>query len=325
MIVDFHAYIQPAGFLDRLRNRTGYPRVETTAEGDVFWSGPGAARRIRPEQNDISRRIAMLDEARVDAQVLRLQNVSGIDALDPIEGVDVAQAANEEIAQLARQYRGRFIAFASLPLRKIDAAVSELDRAVSSLGHRGVGVSGFIDGAALDDPRFDPLFERAAALDVPVLILPNHPSTLRNVVHPHNWLIGAVGFQVDITVVALRLLCGGIFERYPKLKLILANLGGVYPFILGRIDEYWKRLHAAPNALTEPPVEALRKFYIETASADPGAIRLAAETLGADRILFGSDYPSFDVSRAVQSVRGSGISEKEIDAILRNNARALLA
>ena len=84
MIIDFHAYFQPQSFLDRLRRRKVYPRIEKTAEGEVIWSGPGAARRIRPEQTDITKRVELLAAAGIDSQILRLQNVSGIDSFDTV-------------------------------------------------------------------------------------------------------------------------------------------------------------------------------------------------------------------------------------------------
>src|SRR5688572_19267854 len=157
MIVDFHAYFQPKSFLDHLRRRTDYPRIETSADGEMIWSGPGAARRIRPEQTDIARRVEMLAAAGIDTQILRLQNVSGIDSFEPAEGLAIAQSANEELAEIARRYPGRFIPYAAVPMRDVDAAVAELERAVSKLGHRGVGISVGVDGKSLDDPEFVPL------------------------------------------------------------------------------------------------------------------------------------------------------------------------
>ena len=324
MIVDFHAYFQPRSFLDHLRRRKDYPRIESTAEGDVIWSGPGAARRIRPDQTDIGRRVQMLAAAGIDTQILRLQNVSGIDAFEPAEGLAIAQAANEELAAIAGQYPGRFIPYAAVPMRDVEGAVVELERAVTVLGHRGVGISVSVDGKSLDHPDFLPLFDCAARLDVPLLILPNHPSLIDELVHPYNWLTGALGFQVDLSLVALRLLCSGGLERHPKLRVILANLGGVFPFVIERLDQYWERVHAGKRPLPVRPVEALRRFYLETASGHPAAIRMTAEVMGSDRLVFGSDYPSFDFQRAVATVRACGLPPDQIDLILSGNARALI-
>lgn len=319
-IVDFHAYFQPASFLERLRRRRDYPRIERTESGEVILSGPGAARPLRREQTDIEWRVDALAAAGIDCQILRLQNVSGVDALSPGEGLDVAHGANEELSSIAARFPGRFICYAAVPMANVPAAVMELERAVKTLGHRGVGLSASFGGKGLDHPDFLPLFECAATLEVPVLLLPNHPSMIDGLLRPHGWLTGAYGFQVDISTVALRLLCNGTLDRLPKLQIVLANLGGVLPFLVERLDEYWARMHAGTHPLDIRPGEALRRFWYETASAHPAAIRMTAETLGADRLLFGSDYPSFDFVRALDNVRRSGLGEQDVEGILRSNA-----
>jgi predicted TIM-barrel fold metal-dependent hydrolase len=321
VIVDFHAYFQPHSFLEHLRRRSRYPRIEKTADGEVIWSGPGAARRIRPEQTDIARRVEMLAAAGIDVQILRLQNVSGIDSFEPAEGLAMAQTANDELAQIARRYPGRFIPYAAVPMRDVGGAVDELERAVRKLGHRGVGLSVGVDGKSLDHEDFAPLFECADRLGVPILVLPNHPSLMDERIAPYSWLTGAFGFQVDLSLVALRLLSGGILDRHSGLRVILANLGGVFPFIVERLDQYWERVHAAERPLPVRPVEALRRFYLETASGHPAAIRMTAEVIGVDRLVFGSDYPSFDFERAVENVRACGLPPDEIELILSGNAR----
>jgi len=327
-VVDFHAYFQPRSFLDRLRVRNVYPRIEQTAQGEAIFSSPLAARLIRPEQTDIDWRVNALAEAGIDCQILRLQNVSGVEALDPFEGLEVAQAANEELAQIARRFPGRFICYAAVPMTDVRAAVAEMERAVTQLGHRGVGLSACagprLGGKPLDHPDLFPLLECAARLDVPVILLPNHPSMLDEQLEPYGWLTGGLGFQVDISTVALRLLCGGVLDRVPKLKIVLSNLGGVLPFIVGRLDQYWGRVHAGGRTLAEPPSDALRKFWYETSSAHPAGIRMAAETIGIDRLLFGSDYPSFDFVRAIKSVRECSLPPEDIERILRGNATQLL-
>lgn len=323
-IVDFHAYFQPRAFLDRLRKRRDYPRIEATARGEAIFSDSRVARPLRAEQTDIEWRVHRLDAAGIDCQILRLQNVSGVDAFAADEGLAVARSANEELASIAERFPGRFICYAAVPMGDVGAAVAELERAVRQLGHRGLGISTSFGGKSLDHPDFLPLLECAAALDVPALLLPNHPSMIDTLLQPHGWLIGAYGFQVDISTVALRLLCGGTLDRLPNLKIILANLGGVLPFLLERLEQYWGRVHAGGRPLAVAPREALRRFWYETASAHPAAIRMTAETIGADRLLFGSDYPSFDFLRALDTVRTSGLPASDVEKILRGNAAVFL-
>jgi predicted TIM-barrel fold metal-dependent hydrolase len=209
-------------------------------------------------------------------------------------------------------------------MRDVAGAVAELERAVTKLGHRGVGISVAVDGKPLDHPDFEPLFECAARLEVPVLILPNHPSLIDGAIGEHGWLTGAFGFQVDLSLVALRLLASGRLEKYPRLPVILANLGGVFPFIIERLEGYWDRVHAGERPLAVRPIEALRRYYLETASGHPAAIRMTAEVMGIDRLVFGSDYPSFDFVRALRSVRECGLPSDQIALILGGNAERLV-
>jgi predicted TIM-barrel fold metal-dependent hydrolase len=325
MIVDFHAYLQTRSFLERLRRRSGYPRIESVEGREVILSGPGTARPIRHEQNDIDKRLEGLTRAGVLTQVLRLQHVSGVDAFPAAEGLEIAQEGNEELAGLAKAHPDRFVPFAAVPMKAPDHAVIELHRAVHELGHRGVGISASCDGVFLDDAKYEPVLAKADELRVPVFVLPNHPSVIDDVVQPFDWLTGAIGFQVDLTVVALRLVCSGIFERHPTLNIVLANLGGFYPFTMLRLDHFWERMAPGRRPLPTSPSQALRSFWMTTASGHQHAIRLAAEVLGPDRLLFGSDYPSFEVNRSLAILEGSGLARDDLSGILGGNAQHLLS
>jgi predicted TIM-barrel fold metal-dependent hydrolase len=321
--IDFHAYYQPPRFVDYLRRRKDYPRVERQGEFEAVFTGPGAGRVLRPEQLDLDRRIEMMDAAGVRTQILRLQNVGGIDAFDVSEAAEIARMVNEELAGISRRFPGRFIPFAAVPLQSTERACAELQHALR-LGHRGVGASCQLRGVGLDDPRYRPFLKQVEAAGVPLLVLPNHPSLLQASLEPYQWLSGAFGFQVDLAWAALRLLASGTLDDCPKLTVIIANLGGVLTALSERLDEYWRRVHAGSVGTAEEPTRALRRMYYETASADARAIGLAASILGSDRLLFGSDYPSFSLERGLQNVLRSGLPPEQIDAILSSNAARFL-
>lgn len=320
-VTDYHAYFQPPRFLEHLRRRSQYPRVERAGDGEAVFTGPGAGRPIRPEQIDLDRRIQLMDEAGVDVQILRLQNVGGIDAFGPDEAADMARMVNEELAGIERRHPGRFKAFASVPMRRPEKAIEEARHAVTSLGHHGVGVSCHLDGKGLDAPEYGGFLKAVEALDVPLLVLPNHPPLLNEALQPFQWLAGAFGFQVDLTWSVLRLLASGVVDdEVPRLKIIIANLGGVLTSISERLDEYWRRVHVGGASMKQLPSQALRRFYYETASAHPVAISTAASILGADRLLFGSDYPSFSMQRGMGNVLESGLPKHDIQRILSENS-----
>lgn len=324
-VVDFHAYFQPPRFLAHLRGRKQYPRIERVDGREAVFTGPGAARPIRPEQIDLDRRIELMDDAGVDVQILRLQNVGGIDSFPVDEAVEMARMVNEELAQVAARYRGRFVPFAAVPLQSAEQATSEALHAVSALGHRGVGVSCHHEGIGLDDARYGQFLRTLEELDVPLLVLPNHPPLLEEKLHPYGWLAGSFGFQVDLAWSVLRLLASGVAERVvPHLTLIVANLGGVVTSLTERLDQYWERVHTGSTTLETRPSEAIRRFYFETASAHPATIATAASILGSDRLLFGSDYPSFSLKRGVQNIVESKLSSRDVQSILSGNASRVL-
>jgi predicted TIM-barrel fold metal-dependent hydrolase len=323
--IDFHTYVQTRSYLKQLRKRAGYPRIEQVNGKEAILAGPGTARPVRPEQNDIEARLAAMDASGIQTQILRLQNVSGVDAFDPAEGLEIAQAANEELGEVAGRYPGRFIAFATVTMRDPAAAAKELERSVTQLGHRGVGLSAGCEGDLLDSPRYEEIFATAARLRVPVFILPNHPSTLDAALEPYDWLSGAFGFQVDLSLVALRLVCAGTLDRHPDMNVIIANLGGVFPMAVQRLDHFWERMNAGVRPIPVRPSVALRRFHLGTASAHPAAILMAARIMGADRLVFGSDYPSFPFDRALDAVRNCGLAPDEVESVLSGNGKRLLA
>ncbi|MEX0730726.1 MAG: amidohydrolase family protein [Aquisalimonadaceae bacterium] len=309
--------------LDELRQRHEYPMVRSGPQGEAVYTGPGAGRPIRPEQSDIEVRLRMMDAAGVDQQILRVQNVGGIDAFEPDRAKIMARAVNAELSEIARKYPGRFIPFAAVPANEPEAAAQELVHAVEVLGHAGVGLSCQIAGKGLDHEHYLPLLQAAQSLGVPLLLLPNHPPLLEPALRPYHWLAGAFGFQVDLTWAVLRLLHAGVFERFPDITIIVANLGGVLSSITERLDEYWNRVHTGSDTLPMMPSEGLRGFYYETASAHPASIAAAAQLFGADRLVFGSDYPSFSLQRGVDNIRNSNLSEQEMDAVMRGNATTI--
>jgi predicted TIM-barrel fold metal-dependent hydrolase len=270
-------------------------------------------------------RLSLMADAGVSTQVIRLQNVSGVDALGPDEGLDVAVAANEELAALALRYPGRFAPFAAFPAADEAGARKELSRAVELLGLRGIATSVCHHGVAIDHPRYEWIFETAAELEVPLLLLPNHPTMVDEPLEPYGWLSAALGFHVDLSIVALRILASRRLERYPRLDVILANAGGVLPYVTKRLDHFWAKAPAGDRLFETSPSSEIRRFHFGTAWTDARTLNVAAQVIGCDRMVFGSDYPSFDLAEAIGEVRKSGLGRDDVERILSSNAARLLA
>jgi predicted TIM-barrel fold metal-dependent hydrolase len=207
-----------------------------------------------------------------------------------------------------------------LPLQAPAAAADELERSVG-LGLRGGLVFSNVGGARLDEPRFRPVFEAAAALRVPLVL---HPTTPAGVDAASGYgLETTLGFLVETTVCALRLVLEGIFERHPELILVVPHVGSVLPFILGRIDYEAALVPEGRGTLKEPPGEHLRNLYVDSVCDWPPALRLALEVFGPERVLFGSDEPYWRTADAVSTVDAAELDPRSAAGLWHENAERL--
>jgi len=200
---------------------------------------PAIAERL----NDLTNlRIKEMDEAGIDMQVLSHAN-PGLQKMDAATAVPLARIANDRLATTVRAHPDRFAAFAAIPTPDPSAAADELERAVTQLGFKGALINGTTNGVFFDDKRFWPICERAAALDVPLYL---HPTMPHQAVidtyykdYAQDWpmlLRAAWGFTVETATQGVRMVLSGVFDAYPKLKIILGHLGEGLPFLLWRID-----------------------------------------------------------------------------------------
>src|SRR5271166_4916352 len=200
---------------------------------------PPHAPRILQRLDDVGElRLREMDEAGVDVQVLSHAN-PGLQKLDPETAVRLAGGANDRLYETVRAHPDRFAAFAAIPTPDPKAAADELERAVTQLGFKGALINGTTNGVFFDDKRFWPICERAAALDVPLYLHPTmpHPAVIDTYYkdYAQDWpmiLRAAWGFTVETATQGVRMVLSGVFDAYPKLKIILGHLGEGLPFLL---------------------------------------------------------------------------------------------
>jgi predicted TIM-barrel fold metal-dependent hydrolase len=279
---------------------TGYPLVE--------------------EMVDVDRKLAAMDEGGVGYSVLSV-NIPGLDWFDRAEAGAIARAVNDELVDIVHGHPDRFGAFAALPLQAPDAAVAELERAVGQ-GLHGTMLYSNVAGRPLDEPEFRPVFEVAAELDTAILLHPTLPLSAPSLAAYA--LVPVIGFLFDTATATLRLILDGIFERHPDLKLILGHLGSVLPYVIGRIDYESMRLPGGTGALSGPPSEQIRRLRIDTVSNWPPAIRLAIDFFGAERILFATDHPFWEMRLAHRALDELDLTPGQRESIESANAVALL-
>ena len=272
---------------------------------------------------DLARRFALLDEVGVDRQVLSPAGVP-LYTEDAAQTTRLASAANDIFAGYVDQHPDRFRAFATLPLPHVDATLAEIERAFDTLGMNGVTIMTSILERPPTDPSFEPVWE---ALDARGAVVFFHPAGVAaGSEHIRSsdltWNLGAT---VEDTVCAAQLLFAGIPVRYPDVKIVIAHLGGALPMVLSRLDD--QPDPAFELEVLEPPSEMAKRLWYDTIGhGNPAALRCAADCLGAERLLLGTDFPFINgeaAQHAVRYVGDSGLSDEDAGRILDANAAAL--
>jgi 2,3-dihydroxybenzoate decarboxylase len=276
----------------------------------------------------LEKRIPTMDQGGLDMQVLSL-NSPGIQAeIDSQVAIRNATLVNDFLNSLIDQHPTRFAGWAALPLQDPQAAADELERTVRDYGFCGANINGHCLGKYLDHPDFDVVWQRAAALDVPIYLHPAPAPDVPHVFQGHEELLGPIwGWGVDTGTQALRLIFGKVFDRHPTARVILGHMGELLPFSLWRLDSRWEReAHRGIELDLGRPSEYVRRnIYITTsgvASAQPFLAALLV--MGSDHILLGTDYPFEDVSVMIDFLRDVPISEIDRAKIAHQNAEKML-
>jgi aminocarboxymuconate-semialdehyde decarboxylase len=327
MAIDVHAHFIPPEFIDDLRSN-GRPygcKVEQTSAGGltVVFEGEGKPLPFSPLLSDIATRIRGLEERRLECQVLApVMSMVGYH-LPERQAQALSRLYNETNAAFARTSNSRFIPVATVPMQSSRAAIEELDYAVHQLGIRMVEIGTNVNGLNLDDESFRPFFARAADLGVFVQLHPHQDQVAGRERLGKYFLGNLIGNPMDTAIAAASMIFGGILERHPTLKVCLVHGGGALPYLLGRISCGYAQI---PEIRTVPrvPEEYFQRFYFDTITHDPRALRFLHELAGPERLLVGTDYPYANTGDLdpLGSLQRAGISDSE--SILGGNARKLL-
>jgi 2,3-dihydroxybenzoate decarboxylase len=275
-------------------------------------------------------RIRDMDATGIDVQILSL-SCPGVQIFAAEEGCALARASNDELAAAIRKYPTRFAGLAAIAPQNPAAAARELARGVRELGLKGAIVNSHTRDEYLDDPKFWEIFEAAEALDVPIYLHPNTPS--RHMIAPflESGLDGAIfGFAAETGLHLLRIITTGVFDRFPKLQVIVGHLGEALPFWQFRIDFMHQRAVAGRRyerlkPLRRKPSEYLRQNVYITSSgmAWEPALLFVHAVQGADRLMYAMDYPYQFVPEEVAVTDRLPISDEDKRKFYQLNAERL--
>jgi len=274
-----------------------------------------------------AKRLAQMDAHGVDLQVLSFGS-PGPQAFGADVAIPMARDANDRLHAAVKAHPTRFAGFAALPTAEPRAAVGELERCVTTLGFKGAMIHGHQRGEFLDAKKYWPIWERAEALGVPVYLHPAlpHPDALKAYFDGYEELARAPwGFAVDTSCHFLRLVFAGVFDAYPRLKIILGHLGEGLPFAMHRMNEHsWGA--AERRGLKKQPLEYLRDNLVVTTSGNwfEPAFVCTLLALGADNILFAIDWPYEANRTGMAFLRALSISDADKEKIAHRNAERLL-
>lgn len=273
-------------------------------------------------------RLPEMDAAGIDVQVLSL-TVPGLQAgIDADTACGDARRANDYLAGVVARHPTRFRGFAALPLQDPEAAVVELNRCISDLGFCGALVNDHLGGHYLDEPLFEPLWAALEALDVPLYLHPGAPPVDHwHVLNGHPELYGAMwSWAAEVSGHALRILCGGVFDRHPSATLILGHMGEFLPFQRSRLDSRYATTTTTNYRLQHPPSAYLGTNIMFTTSGvfSPAALTGAVLEVGADAIMFSVDYPYESSRAAVEGFERTTLSPADREKIAHGNAERIL-
>ncbi|MEN8376824.1 MAG: amidohydrolase family protein [Gemmatimonadota bacterium] len=321
-IIDVHNHYYPPAYLEAVERGPSTVRFTRDGEGNPVLHYPGDYNVVVPGHSDLGYRERVLEEQGVDVQVVTF-TAPGAHVEDPSRAVELCRLVNDDLAAASRRPSGRIAALATLPLNDPAASADELSRAMTELGLPGAMVFANVQGVALADDRFLPLWERADELGAVIHI---HPTQAPGVeAMTEYWLLPLVGFLMDTTLAAAGLVFAGVPERFPRIRWVLGHLGGTIPYLVERLDRGWRAFPECRERIDRPPSEYLRSFFYDGVNFDPKALRLAVDFAGASQILAGSDYPhrigSIPLMKEV--VEGAGLSGDERAAILGGNAESV--
>ena len=313
--IDIHAHLTPQCFLQAMAAGKSWHGVNP---GDMFV----APRNVWTPQQ----RIDDMNSLGVDVQVVSTGAAFYFYDRDPQVISAMHRECNEEVHQMTMDYPERFKGFAQIPMQDVNTAIAELEHAVTQLGLVGAMINDTANGLPYDDPSLLPLWQAAEQMGAILFIHQQGGDTLVTPRSNRYHLPNTIGNLVDRAVTFASFVFGGVMDKCPDLKVCLAHAGGYTCFGVGRMDRGWQVRSEARVNIQQPPSAYLNRFYYDCLTHSEAALRMVIDTVGIDRVVFGTDWPAdMAIDQPVSWVLGlESLTQDEKDAILWKNLEKLL-
>jgi aminocarboxymuconate-semialdehyde decarboxylase len=315
--IDIHAHISPQLFIDAVHIGEDWHGVTADAvpphhhNPRTMWS---------PEE-----RLADMDSLGVDVQILSTNAVFYNYDKDAESVAAMSRDCNDYVSQMTKDHPTRFAGLANLPMQDIPSAIDELERSVIKLGLKGAMIGDHVNGKTFDDPEFLPFWKAAESLGAMILI---HQGG-QTIVNPRSnkyHLPNTIGNLADRAVTFAAFVYGGVMDACPDLRICLSHGGGYTCFGIGRMDRGWQVRPEARGNIDKPPSEYLNRFWYDTITHSEKALRYIIDSVGIERVVFGTDWP-YDMCTdwPVSWILGlESLTEEEKEMILWKNLEGLL-
>ena len=319
MVIDFQHHYVPV----ELAKKRGLYAEETT----YLKEGGLRATTMHKRLYDLDPQLREMSEAGIDVSVLSC-------LLGWSAPMDECRLINDDLAKVQANYPGKFVGLAQAPVLEGQEAIQEIDRAVRYLGLKGVTITSQTKGVSLDAPKLYDLYEKICELDVPIFVHPALAPVGYDLLQDYD-LPRVLGREVDLTVATTRLIAGGVLDRFPDLKLVIAHFGGGIAAVKDRLLAKGYRF----GTLKRPFADYFDMLYFDLAGFEGGlaALHCALQGIRPERLLFASDYPqdftgvNTDTGRGmkelkayIDAVRALALSDVTKEAILGRTAAQLL-
>ena len=314
--IDIHAHITPEGFVNAYQAGSTWHGISPAAVSNIRYN---PRTTWTPEE-----RIADMNSLGVDVQVLSTNaffynydmDASVVSAMD--------RECNDYVVQLVKDYPDRFAGFANLPMQDVSAAVAELERSMN-MGLKGAMIGDQVNGKTFDEPEFMPLWKAAEASGA-VLLIHQGGDTIVSPRNDRYHLPNTIGNLADRAVTFASFVFGGVMDACPDLRVCLCHGGGYTCYGIGRMDRGWQVRREARAHISQPPSKYLDRFYYDCLTHSEEALRYLVDSVGIDRVIFGTDWP-FDMATdwpVSDILRMESLTIEEKEAILHGNLERLL-
>ena len=326
--IDIHAHITPQCYWQATENGGdwhGLLRQQDSRGREFLVVGDSRSMLIPKSRWTPEERLADMDSLGVDVHVLSpyagLYNYH----LDSSVALATSRDANNEIDQMIKAWPDRFAGLATLPMQDVGAAISELERVIVELDFKGAMIDDKINRRTLEQPEFLPFWKAAEQLGALILFHQGGDTLVSSRIRRYH-LPNSIGNLADRAVTFATLVSGGVMDACPDLKICLSHGGGYTCYGIGRMDRGWQTRPEAYPDLHQPPSAYLRRFYYDCIVYTEAALRFLIDTVGVDRVLFGTDWPyDMEFDWPVSWILSlEGITQEEKEAILWKNLEALL-